>query len=111
MAKVYTVNMERAFSFRTGDEVKPGKITVGEIRWLPERKEWACDWSIEPINPEVGRIYGKDPLDALIKTLDFLSTLIRGSEIDGLECWWAQPGDHAGFVFRLSESRAWEKNA
>ena len=32
--------------------------------------------SLAYVHPEVGRIYGADPLDAITKTLDFLSCLV-----------------------------------
>ena len=35
-------------------------------------------------------------MDALTQTFDFISSLIRGSEEDGLVVWWRYEGDHAG---------------
>jgi hypothetical protein len=83
-------------------------VWLGDLKWIPEKKKWACRWSVSIIHPEVGLIYGDDPLDALTKTVDFLSSLIRGSELDGLRVWWRKDGDHAGITFPLCEGRTWE---
>ena len=48
--------------------------------------------------PSGSWIYGADPLDAITKALDFLSSLIPGSEDDGLVVWWQAEGDHAGLT-------------
>ena len=72
-------------------------MTVGPIRWLPERETWACHWSIHQIHPEEAKLYGEDPLQALDLTLHFLANLIRGSIEDGIDMWWLNEGDQCGF--------------
>jgi len=81
------------------------------LEWLEEKKLWACHWSLTHVHPEIGRIYGADPLAALMATLDFVSSLIRGSEADGLVVWWKTQGDHAGLTFPQSERQSWKAMA
>jgi hypothetical protein len=100
--------IERDLHFDLQGHVRLGKLVVGGLEWIQERGQWACHWSVAYVHPEPGRIYGKDPLDAVVKTLDFLSSLVRGSEIDGLKVWWLDQGDHAGLTFPLSEGKKWE---
>jgi hypothetical protein len=101
--------LERELHFRIGGRPSTGKLCVGGIRWLEDKQKWACDWSLAHVHPEDGRIYGADPLDALTKTLDFISSLIRGSEDDGLVIWWKVEGDHGGLTFPLCEDQHWKK--
>ena len=100
--------LERELQFRIGGEHSTGKLFVGDLTWQEDRKRWACHWSLAQVHPEVGRLYGADPLDALTATLDFLSSLIRGSEDDGLIVWWQTEGDHAGLTFPMSEAQSWK---
>ena len=44
-------------------------------------------------------------MDALTRAFDFLSSLIRGSEEDGLVVWWRYEGDHAGLAFPQCEGK------
>src|SRR6266705_5802857 len=83
MPTCYNFRLERQLKFRIGDELSDGHVFVGDILWLEDKKKWACHWSISHIHPEIGRLYGNDPLEALTTSLDFLSSLIRGSEKDG----------------------------
>lgn len=101
--------LERELHFRIRGQHSTGKLFVGDITWLEEKKKWACHWSIAHVHPEVARLYGADPLDALTKTLDFLSSLIRGSEDDGLTVWGQDEGDHAGLTFPQCEGQSWKK--
>ena len=100
--------LERSLKYEIGGKIEQGTLSVGNILWLPERKKWVCEWSISFIHPEIGRLYGDDPLEALTVSLDFLSDLIRGSQRDGLPIWWKTKGDGCGLVFRLSEKKNWE---
>jgi|SRR5208282_3823337 len=101
--------LHRRLSFEVRGRLAEGEIFVGDIQCCPEKGKWACHWSISHIHPEVGRIYGRDAMEALTKTLDFLSSLIRGSESDGLRIWWQEDGDHGGIAFPMCESRSWER--
>src|SRR5881396_1478146 len=92
------LRLERELQFRIGGEHSTGKLFVGDLTWHEERRQWACHWSIAHIHPEIGRLYGLDALAALTTTLDFLSSLIRGSEEDGLVIWWQSEGDHGGLT-------------
>ena len=100
--------LERELQFRIGGEHSTGRLFVGDLTWHEERQHWTCHWSIAHIHPEIGRLYGPDPLAALTKTLDFLSSLIRGSEEDGLVVWWQSEGDHGGLTFPLCEGQHWK---
>jgi hypothetical protein len=104
-----TFRLERTLHFQFGDSETTGVLFIGDIRWIEEKNKWACHWSLSHVHPEIGKTYGSDPLDALVKAIDFLSILIRGSEADGLVVWWEQRNDHAGLLFPLSEDRAWGK--
>jgi len=46
-------------------------------------------------------------MDALTQAFDFLSSLIRGSEEDGLVVWWRYEGDRAGLTFPQCEGKRW----
>jgi hypothetical protein len=103
------MKFERTLKFKFGGTESSGTLCVGPIEWSAEKQKWGCQWSISEVHPELGVTYGSDPLDSLIKSLDFLSTLIRGSEDDGLVVYWLEPGDHCGLVFPLSEGQTWRK--
>lgn len=101
--------LERNLQFRIGGELSTGKLYVGDLAWQEDKQQWACHWSLAHVHPEIGRVYGADPLSALTTALDFLSILIRGSEDDGLVVWWQTEGDHAGLTFPLSEAQKWKE--
>jgi hypothetical protein len=101
--------LERELHFRVGGQLSTGKLIIGGVTWVEAKKKWACDYSLAHVVPDGGRVYGADPLDAVSKALDFLSSLIRGSESDGLIVWWQAEGDHAGLAFPLSENQTWKK--
>ena len=106
---ISSIQFRRKIKFKFGGVEKDGELFAGNVKWSEEKEKWACSWSVSEIHPEIGVLYGSDPLDALIRTLDFLSILIRGSEEDGLAVWWSQPGDHCGLQFPLSEDHGWKK--
>ena len=101
--------LERELQFRISGQHSAGKLFVGDLTWQQDNKRWACHWSLAHVHPEIGSFYGADPLAALTTTLDFLSSLIRGSEDDGLIVWWQAEGDHAGLTFPMSEGQNWKK--
>lgn len=103
------MKFERTLKFKSGAAESLGTLCVGPIEWSAEKQKWGCQWSISEVHPEPGVTYGSDPLDSVIRSLDFLSTLIRGSEDDGLVVYWQEPGDHCGLVFPLSEGQGWRK--
>ena len=82
---------------------------MGDVTWQEDKQRWACHFSMAHVHPEVAKLYGPDPLAAVVNTLDFLSILIRGSEDDGLVVWWRTEGDHAGLTFPLSEGKKWQE--
>ena len=102
--------LKRTIFFEIEGHVVDGVLYIAEARWIEDKAKWGCGWSVSHIHPEIGMIYGRDPLDAFVVTLDFLACLIRGSELDGLPIWWKERGDHAGLVFNLCETRKWEKS-
>ena len=99
--------LERELQFAFKGEQTAGTLFVGDVRYVVDRKRWCCHWSLSFVHDEVGHIWGDDPLDAIKCTLDFLSSLIRGSEEDGLIVWWKYQGDHAGLTFPQCEGRRW----
>jgi hypothetical protein len=101
--------IERELHYRIKGQPSSGKLFIGDIEYLDASRRWACHWSLAHIHPEIGRIYGADSLEALTRTLDFISSLIRGSEEDGLIVWWQVEGDHAGLTFPLCEDQNWSK--
>lgn len=109
MATIYPLKLERELYFILRGQPATGHVRLGDIFWMEERGEWACEWSISFINPERTRMYGTDPLDALLRTVDFMTSLIRGSEADGLIVWWKERGDHGGLCFPLTENQSWKR--
>jgi hypothetical protein len=101
------VRFTRELQFVIGGERISGELFVGDLQFDAERQRWYCHWSLSYVHPEIGRISGDDPLDALASTFDFISSLIRGSEEDGLTVWWRYEGDHAGLTFPQCESKGW----
>jgi len=95
---------------RIGGQRVTGKLFVGDLVFQEGKNRWACHWSLSHLHHGVSLIYGKDPLDALINTLDFLSTFIRGSEIDGYGIWWQSEGDNGGVRFPITERQLLERN-
>jgi hypothetical protein len=92
----FDFRLERIIHVRRGERESSGPLTIGPIRWLPERQSWACFWSIHGIHPEEAKLYGEDPIQALDITLAFLSNLIHGSIEDGYQMWWLDEGDACG---------------
>ena len=103
--------LERELHFRIRGRPSTGKLVVGGISWLEAKKKWGCEYSLAHVDPEGGCICGADQLDALSKAFDFLSSLIRGSEDDGLVVWWQAEGDHAGLTFPSCEAQSWKKTS
>jgi hypothetical protein len=101
--------MERKLRFRMAGELVEGTMSIGDLQWKADKQKWACHWSVPFVHPETGMTYGADPLDALLRAMDFLSVLLRGSEEDGLDVFWREEGDHAGLVFPLSEGKKWRE--
>lgn len=87
---------ERELNFIIKGQTVQGKVSIGDI-FQDREGRWRCAWSISYISPETNSIIGDDALSAFVRTLDFVRQLIRGSEEDGLQVWWKQPGDHGGF--------------
>jgi len=101
------INLRRKLQFVIRGERKEGELFVGDLQYDVERNRWHCHWSLSFVHPEIGRMFGDDPLSALTTALDFVSGLIRGSEEDGLIVWWQYEGDHAGLTFPNCETKIW----
>jgi hypothetical protein len=93
----FEFRLERTIHVRRAGPATSGPLTVGPIRWLSERGTWACYWSIHVIHSEEARLYGDDPIQALDRTLEFITNLIHGSIEDGFTMWWQSEGDGCGF--------------
>ena len=105
-----TFERELNIGFRDNPTHK-GKLVIGEIVFVKERNQWGCFWFIDNIHTARSKIYGDDPLHALTACLDFVSTFIRGTELDGWTIFWQKPGDHGGFEFPMSEKKLWLNKA
>src|SRR5438477_12973982 len=97
-----TFERELNIGFR-GHPTHKGRLVVGEIIFVEEKKQWGCFWFIDNIHTARSKIYGDDPFHALTVCLDFVSDFIRGSEADGWTIYWRKEGDHGGLVFPISE--------
>jgi hypothetical protein len=93
------LGLVRVLQFRIRGEVTEGLLQISRLEFLPERRQWACYWSLAFVHPEEAKIYGSDAMEALSQGLDFISNLVRGSERDGLQVWWKTEGDHGGLGF------------
>lgn len=98
----------RSLNFKINGQIEKGDVIIKEPIWDPERKQWACHWSIAFVHPEFARFHGDDPLAAHLRTIDFVSSLILNSEVDGLIVWWSYEGDHGGLTFPMCEGEAVE---
>ena len=101
------LSLRRELQFVIRGERMTGELFVGDLQFDAERQRWYCYWSLSFVHPEIGGMSGDDPMDALIRTFDFLSSLIRGSEEDGLVVWWRYEGDHAGLTFPQCDAKRW----
>jgi hypothetical protein len=101
------LSLRRELQFVVRGERMTGELFLGDLQLDSERQRWYCHWSLSFVHPEIGRMSGNDPMDALTQTFDFISSLIRGSEEDGLVVWWRYEGDHAGLTFPQCESKTW----
>ena len=102
------MKLTRDLNFRIKGEHCTGQLRVGDVVWLEEKKRWVCYWSLAYVHPEEGHFYGEDALQAWTRTLDFISSHIRGNEADGLKVWWQYEGDHGGLTFPQCERGAVE---
>ncbi len=75
-ANTIEFRLERELQFRIGGEHSTGKLFVGDVTWQEDKQRWACHFSMAHVHPEVAKLYGPDPLAAVVNTLDFLSILI-----------------------------------
>ena len=97
------LDFERELQFTIKGEVLTGKLRIQKLSFSEEKQRWECHWSLDHLYPEPIKFTGDDPLQALTRTLDFASSFIRGSELDGCKIFWQFEGDHGGLTFPLSE--------
>ena len=93
------LNFQRELTFCIRGETKKGLLQIFKVRPVEGRDRWECHWSLAYVHPEVGRIFGDDPLDAIFQCLDFIGNLITGSQKNGLRVWWQYEGDSCGLNF------------
>ena len=107
--KEITLNFERELQFTLHGERRTGFLRIEKLLFSPEQGRWECRWSLDHIYPETVSFRGDDPLQALATTLDFASSLIRGSELDGAGIFWQYEGDHGGLTFPMCEEHQWQR--
>lgn len=102
--KEIPLNIERELSFRKNGSEKKGKLRINRLYYDDTDEQWLCDWSLDHLYAEAVHFRGDDPLAALMRTLDFASSFIRGSVSDGIGIHWQFEGDLGGMRFPQSES-------
>ena len=101
------LNFRRELSFRTVADTRKGEVHIERISFIADRRCWACYWSISFIRPRSDQpIYGEDPLQALILTLSFITSLLRSPGTPDLQIWWLTEGDNGGFPVQLADTLA-----
>lgn len=105
--KEIPLNIKRELSLHWNENQLRGFLRVNRLYFDNEKSKWRCDWSIDHLYPKAVHFAGDDPMDALTRTLDFASSFIRGSTIDGIGIQWQYPGDRGGLEFPQSESGSW----
>ena len=95
------LNFVRELSFEINGERRSGKLSIRELSFSPTKQKWECHWSLDYLYPNTVSFTGDDPLQALTRTLDFVASFIRGSELDGHKVHWQYEGDNAGLDFPL----------
>jgi hypothetical protein len=103
------LNLVRELHFVIRGEPRTGKLSIHRLAFSESKQKWECHWSLDHLYPETVSFTGDDPLAALTRTLDFASSFIRGSEMDGHKVHWQYEGDHGGLTFPISEEKHWEK--
>lgn len=95
------LTFSREMHFRIKGVESLGRLLVGgieECKSEAKRGFWVCYWSLSNIHPEKGKIYGVDPLDALLNCIQFIIRLIEHHKEVGYEVWWNTEGDVGGLV-------------
>jgi hypothetical protein len=99
MASEFTFRIQRELHFRIRGVSSRGVLALGGLKQEASGGReggWTCFWSLDNIHPKVGKIYGEDPLGALLNCINFLTTLIKEHEDLGWQIWWLQEGDRGG---------------
>jgi hypothetical protein len=102
------LNLNREFTFLLNGSQKKGWLRLRKLYFDETKAQWRCDWSLDYLYPNTVHFSGDDPLQALTRTLDFASSLIRGSIIGGDRLYWQYDGDLGGLDFPQSESGDWK---
>jgi hypothetical protein len=93
------LDFHRKLTFSIEGSVSIGEINIPKIVFLPERQRWGCHWSISFIKPDSSQyMTGDDPMEALTRTLELASSLLRDSGIPNLKVWWQFEGDNGGIL-------------
>ena len=103
------LNFVRKLTRREGGRSRKISLKINKLYFDKKTKQWRRDWSLDHLYPEAVHFPGHDPLEALTRTLDFASSFIRGTIIDGPEISWNSQGDMDGLLFAQSESADWKK--
>jgi hypothetical protein len=99
MANRISCRLQREVNLSSGGEQSKILLTIHgivRVQEPPGKACWACLWSLGKIHPRVGRIYGEDPLAALLNCVRFLIMVLKNEESLGHRIWWLQEGDCGG---------------
>ncbi len=99
--------LRRELQFVIRGERMSGELFVGDLQFDQSGSVGIVTGPFSFVHPEIGRMSGDDLWTLLPQTFDFLSSLIRGSEEDGLIVWWRFERDHAGCTFPQCERKRW----
>jgi hypothetical protein len=93
-----TLPFERKLHIRSDGRETMGLLRIGSPD--PQVRNGkgfsVCYWSFAEIHPEIGKIYGLDPLDAFLNCVDFIRQLIQKHKTIGSTVWWQEEGDDGG---------------
>jgi hypothetical protein len=95
------LNFLRELNFEIKGEKRRGKLSIESLNFNDKKKKWECRWSLDHLYSNTVSFTGDDPLSALVRTLEFASDFVRGSNEDGFKVYWQFEGDNAGLPFKI----------
>ena len=99
------LKLSRELEFEIRGERIKGKLLIESLNFNEAKQKWECRWSLDHLYPSTVSFTGDDPPDALIRTLEFASDFVRGSNEDGFKVFWQFDGDNAGLPFTIYGDR------
>ena len=99
------LKFRRELEFEIRGERRKGMLSIESLNFNEAKQKWECRWSLDHLYSNTVSFTGDDPLGALIRTLEFASDFIRGSNEDGFKVYWQFEGDNAGLPFTIYGNR------